>query len=328
MYYRLDMSQGEIAARTFLSRPHVSRLLKQAREEGIVEIRLNYCGERCRYAETSLKSGFGLDAAHVYNFDGIPAQEVQNAICRHSAEHIESMLHMGQAVGITRGSIIAGIIRHFKPGRKLDLRIIQMIGAEAAATAPSAPDLVRKMADVFGGSTVYLDAPLYVENDFVRNSLIKEPFLRKKLNDVKGVQLVLTSIRPLHSGINSHVWSGFIDDRQANDLMDAGAVGYLLGRAFDIDGNILDHPVNRRIIGMDPMELRDRAVVGISYGKDHARAVLGALRGGFVKTIITDFNCANEILSLAAPRQGPGGDGFSQRDQQEKQAWQRQTSRK
>ncbi len=301
MYYLLGMSQGEIAARTFLSRPHVSRLLKQAREEGIVEIRLNYRGERCRYAETSLKAEFGLDAAHVYNFEGIPAREVQNAICRHGAEHVESLLHRGQAVGITRGSIIDGMIRHFTTGRKLDLRILQMMGAEAGAAAPSAPDLIRRMADVFGGATVYLDAPLYVENDFVRNNLIREPFLRKKLHDIKSVQLVITSIRPLYRGIGSHVWSGFIDDGQIDDLVNAGAVGYLLGRAFDIDGNILDHPVNRRVIGMDPMELRNRAVVGVSYGKDHARAVLGSLRGGFIKTVITDFDCANEILSLAAP---------------------------
>lgn len=41
LYYQLDYSQQEIAKKLNVSRPTVSRLLKQAKETGIVEIKIN-----------------------------------------------------------------------------------------------------------------------------------------------------------------------------------------------------------------------------------------------------------------------------------------------
>ena len=41
-YYEEDLSQGEIARRINLSRSMVSRLLREAREQGLVEIRVRY----------------------------------------------------------------------------------------------------------------------------------------------------------------------------------------------------------------------------------------------------------------------------------------------
>lgn len=40
-YYQFDMPQKEIAKRENISRPHVSRLLKKAKEVGIVNIEIN-----------------------------------------------------------------------------------------------------------------------------------------------------------------------------------------------------------------------------------------------------------------------------------------------
>ena len=298
MYHCLDMSQSEISKRTFLSRPHISRLLKQARSEGIVEIRINNFGERSHYAETGLKAKFGLKDARVYNCGDLPSEEVLEAIGRWGAEYVESRLHAGQSVGITRGSIIAGVIQSLRGGRKLDLKVMQLMGGEAN-NLHAAQDLIRRMVDVFGGLAVHLDAPLYVENDFVRTNLVREPFLRRKLSDIGKAEMVITSVRPLLRGMKTHVWQGFVADRQIDEAIDAGAVGYVLGRAFDSRGDILDLPLNRRIIGMEPAELRKRFTVGLAYGQEYAPAVLGALRGGYLKALITDFGCANEVLSVA-----------------------------
>lgn len=41
LYYYSDMSQSEIADRLFLSRSTVSRLIKKARQNGVVELKIN-----------------------------------------------------------------------------------------------------------------------------------------------------------------------------------------------------------------------------------------------------------------------------------------------
>ena len=298
MYYVLDMSQLEIGKRMHLSRPHISRLLKRAKEERVVEIKLNYFGERSFHSEKSLRIEFGLAEAYVYNIKDSSYDECHNTICRHAAKYVEGNLRAGQSLGITRGAILASMIQSFQPKKKLNLRVVQLMGAEPPELRNSAPDLIRKLVTVFGGSSVYIDAPLYIGNDEARNNLICEPFISRELQEAKKVDTVITSIRPVYHGMKNHIWTGFIDDRELDELIEAGTVGYLLGRAFDINGKLVDHPHNQRIIGLHPDELQGKWVIGVTYGAEHAPAVLGALRGGFLKVLISDFACANAVLSL------------------------------
>ena len=48
LYYEQGLTQNEIAKKLFISRSNISRLLTQAREAGIVEIKVHYPFERKR----------------------------------------------------------------------------------------------------------------------------------------------------------------------------------------------------------------------------------------------------------------------------------------
>jgi len=60
MYYQLDYSQHEIAKRFNISRPTVSRLLQQAKSEGIVQITIKDPDEENKVKAEALKDAFGL----------------------------------------------------------------------------------------------------------------------------------------------------------------------------------------------------------------------------------------------------------------------------
>ena len=301
MYYCLDMTQKEIARRTSLSRPHISRILKRAKEEGIVEIKLNFFGLRSRYAESWLTRRFNLAGARVYNCDGIGQEERRNVICRNGAKHLESMLRAGMSVGITRGAIMSEVLHALKGDKRLGLKVVQIMGGEAVKPTAfsSATELIGHVVGLYGGTPVYLETPLYIKDDFLRDKLTQEPFVRQKLEQAMAVDMVVTSIRPIYGRMQNHVWSGFIDDAQVDEIMAAGGVGYLLGRAFDIQGNLVDHPVNSHIIGLHPKYVKNKTSIGFAFGEEYAAAVLGALRGGYVNTLITDFVCANRVMALA-----------------------------
>src|ERR1700757_5465704 len=65
MYYLEDMTQDKIATQLGLSRPKVWRLLRQAKETGIVEIPVNLPPSLAMPVETELTSRFGLSGAIV-----------------------------------------------------------------------------------------------------------------------------------------------------------------------------------------------------------------------------------------------------------------------
>ena len=60
LYYQLDYSQQEIAKKLDVSRPTVSRLLKQAKDTGIVEVKIHNPVEAGEVLTERLKEKFGL----------------------------------------------------------------------------------------------------------------------------------------------------------------------------------------------------------------------------------------------------------------------------
>ena len=65
LYYELGETQEEIAALVGVTRSQVSRLLKEARAQGIVEIRIVDRAEVQSPAADALRDRFGLRAVHL-----------------------------------------------------------------------------------------------------------------------------------------------------------------------------------------------------------------------------------------------------------------------
>jgi deoxyribonucleoside regulator len=65
LYYQMDYSQQEIAKKLGVSRPTVSRFLQQAKEEGIVQIKINDPTEDCELLAEQIKERFQLNNALV-----------------------------------------------------------------------------------------------------------------------------------------------------------------------------------------------------------------------------------------------------------------------
>src|SRR6188508_1968349 len=65
LYYELGETQNEVADRLGVTRPQVSRLLKRARAEGVVEIRIIDTTSADSPAGDALRDSYGLDAVHL-----------------------------------------------------------------------------------------------------------------------------------------------------------------------------------------------------------------------------------------------------------------------
>ena len=65
LYYESDMSQQKIAETMQLSRPTVSRLLRYAKEQGYVEIKIIDPTESMTALEDRLQEKYGLDCVKI-----------------------------------------------------------------------------------------------------------------------------------------------------------------------------------------------------------------------------------------------------------------------
>ena len=83
-------------------------------------------------------------------------------------------------------------------------------------------------------------------------------------------------------------------------LQDHGAVGDICLRFYDLEGKMVNTPLNDRVIGMSVEQLRRaKRSVGVAGGERKRTAILGALKGGWINVLITDRSTAEWLVSKA-----------------------------
>ena len=82
------------------------------------------------------------------------------------------------------------------------------------------------------------------------------------------------------------------------ELRGLGAVGDILLRYFDRNGELVSSDMNGRVIGI-PLGtfLRIPTRVAAAGGRRKVAAIEGALRGGWINVLITDFSTAQAVLN-------------------------------
>src|SRR3954467_14216570 len=107
LYYELGERQSAIAELLGVTRPQVSRLLKQARAEGIVEIRIVDRATAESPAADDLRRRFGLRAVHLAPSVGDSDDLTRRVLGRLAADVLRSAIRDGSVVGIGDGASIS-----------------------------------------------------------------------------------------------------------------------------------------------------------------------------------------------------------------------------
>lgn len=81
LYYNSEMTQNEIADRMYTSRSKISRMLKEARELGIVEISIKEPWERDLNLEKEIQQTYGVKTVKLFPQE-IPARSRLPAACQ------------------------------------------------------------------------------------------------------------------------------------------------------------------------------------------------------------------------------------------------------
>lgn len=302
MYYLDGISQDEIARRFYTSRSTVSRMLKRAREQGIVDIRVNFCAEHNEYYEEKLQKLFHIKAVIVNSeiAQETAGDSTEVRVRKALAEWMKENIHSGDLIGVTRGSIFHDITAYLGEPTVQKVSFVQLMGMEArTAGRHYARDVVTRLSKFYGGKPYYLDAPLVFDDQEAREHLFKVPTIAETLDATRKASLLMTTIPRLEANQETHIWQGFIDREQFSSVIKAKVVGAMFGRAFDINGQFPDLDLNSSIVSVNMDVIKTRKILAVSYGKEFAQAVLGALRSGYINYLVSDSDCIKEVIHLA-----------------------------
>ncbi len=301
MYYEQNMTQSEIADQLSTTRFKVSRLLQEARDRNVVEIIINQPKERASELEGLLIKHFQLTHAIVLDNNMMSHDETIYSLGKLGAAYVDSIMKENSIVGVLWGKTLFNLIRQIKPKTKLPITAVQVLGS-AAKNNPTidSPELIRKLANSYGGKYKYLYAPLYIDNEYARRALLQEPVINDALFLGSKCDIVLTGIGTVEAVYASTLWSSYLVKNRSLQPNAQRAVGCIYAHLFDIHGEPADNELNHKIIGVDLKTLHQvKYTIGVAAGKYKAEAILGALRGKHINVLITDDSTAQKVLFLA-----------------------------
>ena len=300
LYYEEHLRQEEIAARTGYSRSMISRLLAEAHEKGVVEVRVNHPLARRHDLEQLLQARLPIKSARVLESGTQVYGQMARRLGDLAARLVEELVQDNMTIGVAWGLGLWEMINCLRPTPRTGVHIVQMLGA-LGGTEPDTdgPELARRLAYIFNGRYTTLPLPLLLENESISRSLRTEQRFQQMRAYCREATLALLGIGSIESERSSMLRSHLITEEQALGLRQAGAVGDVCAQFYNIRGQPVDTPLTRRMVGLDAASLRAIPTkLTVAGGRIKGPTILGACRAGFVDILVTDDVAANRVLEL------------------------------
>lgn len=294
-YYKLGMTQSEIATKMNMSRQRVNRILKRALEEDVVQINIVDMDKYNIDLEDQLEKKFGLTQSVVVT----PLDEAStiSSLGVAGVEFLEGALNKGSILGVTWGKTVSEVAKKMPYNQDMEVSVVQLIGGlNIAYTEMQADEITRTIAKKLGGTAHILYAPAIVEYKETKEAFMADMNLIDIFSHMKKCNIMLVGIGELKEDTKLFKDDDF-NKKFIQHLIRRGSVGDIGFRWFDKDGNVVENAYDDRTIGYDILKNKnDTKVVGISGGERKYEAILGALRGGYLDVLITDSNTAKKLI--------------------------------
>lgn len=300
LYYKEKLTQAEIAEVVFLSRQKVQRYLEKARDLEIIRFTLKHPRVNLLGIEEKLKAKCGLKDAVVVPSPHTDSEGLRKSFAKAGALYLERRLGpMGDCtLGLGWGNTTAYLADNFEPQSiEGKVEVVSLIGNLMLNVSMNPFLMGQKIAGKLNAPFYNIWAPAIAQTKERAEVFKSEPWIHDVLDIACKANINLISIGEV-SRSASLFQMGYLSGQDLERLIGKGAVGDILSRFFDADGNIIEDEVHDRVIGIPLEVLRDdqKVSIGVAGGASKTEAIIAAMRQKYINVLITDENTATEIL--------------------------------
>jgi DNA-binding transcriptional regulator LsrR (DeoR family) len=258
LHYHRGLTRREIGERLGVSRFRVSRMLEEARAQGVVRIEIDDL-QQDDDAAARLEEAFGLELAVVVRNEA--------EIAAAGAAWLPQLLRRNDVLGVAWGATLRALAERVDR-LSLGTEVVQICGAVPGLPGGNGPsEVALVLAERLGGPAHLLPAPALTP---ARRQLLADPAVRPTVAKFATVTIALVGIGATRGG------------------------GHLLVHRFDCDGNLRAPEMPAIAISLE--HLRAARVIAVAGGTRKQDAVRGALRSGLLDVLVTDARCAAHAL--------------------------------
>lgn len=297
LYYEEDLTQNQIAKIIGFSRPTVSRLLRHAKESGVVSIVISHPMERLFNMEEQLKAAFGLK--HVRVTEVIDTGVIES-IGKAAASLISELGGNRKIIAVSNGRSIAATVLAMPPQHWENSTIVQMIGAVGnGLLMEDSPSVCRQFAMKVGATYAQMPVPLILDDPELAQLLRREEQIAASLTLASHADIALVGVGATSDSSAGRILDRYLDEATTKAIIDSGSVGHISGHHFDKDGRHVWTPLCDRTMALDLDSLKKVPyVVGVAGGPEKITAINAAIKGKYINCLVIDYQSARSLLDL------------------------------
>lgn len=296
LYFIGGNTQDEIAKKLNVSRATAQRLVSLCLSERLITFRLEHPIAICMDLATRLKERFALRYCEIVPSD--PRAPATAGLAERAAALLELHLQAEKPVivGIGTGRAMRAAVEQVPSMNCPNHQLVSLVGNISPDGSASAFDAIARLADVTKVRHYPMPLPVFVSSEAEREQLLKIYAVSRIRAIAEKADLRVVGIGQIDLGAQTHI-DGFINREELLELMRLGAVGEIIGWAFDAAGQVLEGGTNQRVTSI-PLPVPATALtVGAALGGAKTPAILAALRGRLINGLITDEATAKVLLA-------------------------------
>ncbi len=305
LYHIQGETMESIAHQLDVSRSTVSRLLKEARDRGVVRVSVVDPERPMNRIQQRLQDAFGIRVHLVTVRPGASNLLRLEQVAKVAAGILDDNVRDGDVIGVAWGTTTSAIASSLRPR---DLTGITVVGLNGGANhhttgLPYVGSILQRYAEAFHGQEMLLPLPAFFDRAETRDAMWQERSTQHVLAVRANTRIAVFGVGGFESEVQSHVYaSNYLSDADYIGLKKDGAVGDVCTVMLRADGTWRDIPFNSRASGMTPDELRriERRLCVVT-GVKKSKPLLAALRAGVVTDLVVDMETARAVVTRMMP---------------------------
>jgi DNA-binding transcriptional regulator LsrR (DeoR family) len=293
-YYLDGRSKIEIATEFGLSRFKVARLLDDARASGLVRIEIGHPGAIDIELSGRLMDALGLQHCVVTDTPDEHPVAIREHLGAAAAELLTELITPDDVLGLSWARSVSAMATAVR--RLATVPVVQLTGAlSRPGVDDSSIELVRDVARVSGGPAYYFYAPMAVPDAATARALRRQPEVAQALARISSVTKAVAGV-----GAWAPEQSTLYDatgEAERAELAARGVAADVSGVLIDAAGAPVVAALSKRMIGITAEQMiAIPEVIGIVYGVAKVDALIAAVRGGLVNSVVTHPTLATAVL--------------------------------
>ena len=298
LYYIAGNTQDEIARKLGVSRQTAQRLVSLSVSEKLIKVRLDHPIGHCLELSEQVKKVYGIDHCEVVPSDPESASTTIG-VAEAAAAELERYLVSQHPVIVAMGTgrMLRAMAEQLTPMDCPQHKVVSLVGNIAPDGSASLFDVVSRIGDRVKAPHYPMPLPVIATTVHEKSLLLAQKPLRNVIELARQADVTFVGIGAVGDDA-ALLRDGFVRPDEMRALVRAGAVGEIIGWAFDADGALIDGLTNDRVLSVPLEKPASRKVVGVAMSLPRLPAIRGALRGRLVNGLVTNERVAELLLSL------------------------------